>query len=57
MARFLRLHPSRNVPHSGIVVCTFDPDFKRQAERIDAAVACEGDIKDKLIRVNRPANL
>ncbi len=51
---FIRLHQT-NPDHSGIVVCTFDPDFKAQAERIDLAVSAYGDLGGELIRVNRPA--
>ena len=51
---FLRLHQHRTAEHAGIVICTFDPDFSRQAQRIDAAVAIESDIASKLVRVNRP---
>ena len=31
---FLRLHQHRTVDHQGIILCTFDPDFCRQAERM-----------------------
>jgi len=49
---FLRLH--RATPdHAGIVACTFDPDFERQSNRIDAALA-GADLRGQLIRVNRP---
>jgi predicted nuclease of predicted toxin-antitoxin system len=49
---FLRLH--RATPdHAGIVVCTFDPDFDRQASRIDAALAGV-DPRGQVVRVNRP---
>jgi hypothetical protein len=51
---FLRLHQSRNTDHAGIVACTVDADFCRQAQRIDAAVAAEPEMANKLIRVNRP---
>lgn len=50
---FIRLHDT-SPGHSGIVVCTFDPDFVRQASRIDEAIAGSGDLAGKLIRVNRP---
>jgi hypothetical protein len=33
---FLRLH--RETPLDGVVVCTFDIDFARQARRIDEAL-------------------
>ena len=49
---FVQLH--REKPeHSGIIVCTFDPDFVAQAERIHAAIAPESELTDKLIRINR----
>ena len=50
---FIALH--RSEPnHAGIIVCTFDADFIRQAERIDAAFKGYPDINGQLIRVNRP---
>ena len=52
---FLQLHRQRTSPHSGIVVCTFDPDFRRQADRIHEAVADGTEIVDDPIRVNRPS--
>jgi len=51
---FLRLHQHRTADHAGIVICTFDADFSREAQRIDAAVAIEPDTTNKLVRVNRP---
>jgi len=52
---FIRLH--REKPeHHGIVVCTVDADFAGQAARIHAAVGAAGDLRGKLIRVNRPAS-
>ena len=49
---FVHLH--REKPeHSGIIVCTFDPDFFAQAERIHAAISPESELTDKLIRINR----
>jgi hypothetical protein len=51
---FVRL--DRNQPgHSGIVACTFDPDFASQAKRIHDAITAQGDLTGKLLRVNRPA--
>lgn len=50
---FLRLH--RETPrHAGIVVCTFDLDFFRQARRIDRVLRELGDLTGKILRVNRP---
>jgi hypothetical protein len=51
---FIRLHRERP-SHSGIIVCTFDPDFMSLARRINEAVKHEVDLTGQLIRVNRPA--
>ena len=51
---FLRLHQHRSADHAGMVLCTVDPDFCRHAQRIDAAVASEGEMTNRLVRVNRP---
>lgn len=51
---FLNLHRHWTGDHAGIVLCTFDPDFRAQAQRIDAAVAGVSDVRNQLIRVNRP---
>jgi hypothetical protein len=51
---FLHLHLHRVVDHAGIVVCTFDPDFSRQAQRIHETVAMASEMLNQLIRVNRP---
>jgi hypothetical protein len=50
---FLRLHRHRTVDHAGVVLCTFDPDFSRQALRIHDAVTAASEIFNQLIRVNR----
>jgi hypothetical protein len=51
---FLRLH--REQPdHQGIIVCTYDADFPRQAARIHEALAAETSLAGKLMRVNRPS--
>lgn len=50
---FIRLHRSRP-EHHGVVVCSFDPDFARQAREIDEAIASCGNLTRELIRVNRP---
>ena len=50
---FIKLH--RDMPnHSGIVVCTFDPDFEALAIRIHQTVTTSADMSGKLLRVNRP---
>lgn len=51
---FLRLHRDRIEDHPGIVLCTFDTDFWRQAQQIHVAVSAAGDMKNQLVRVNRP---
>lgn len=51
---FLQLHRTQNEEHAGMVLCTFDLDFRRQAQRIDAAVAAAPEMRNHLIRVNRP---
>jgi hypothetical protein len=50
---FIRLH-SIAANHSGILVCTFDPDFIAQAERIHKAIESQL-MAGQLIRINRPA--
>jgi len=50
---FVRLH-SLNRAHSGIIVCSFDPDFSGQARRIHETVASAGSLSGQLLRVNRP---
>ena len=52
---FLQLHRRRTESHSGIVLCTFDLDYAGQAQRIDAAVAILSNVRDQLVRVNRPS--
>ena len=51
---FIRLH-AENPDHHGIIVCTVDADSAGQAGRIHAAIGAAGDLRGKLIRVNRPA--
>lgn len=41
--------------HAGIIVCTVDPDFAGQAERIHQAVSGQSSLNGQLIRVNRPS--
>ena len=49
---FIRLH--RQQPgHTGIVVCTFDPDFSGQADRIHQALSGYATLAGQLVRVNR----
>jgi len=52
---FLRLHQHRTGDHAGIVLCTFDADFCRQARRIHDSVGTGSEMANKLVRVNRPS--
>jgi hypothetical protein len=49
---FIRLHREQPA-HAGIIVCTHDPDFPRQATRIDAALSRAGALLGQLVRINR----
>lgn len=53
-ADFIKLH-KQNARHHGIIVCTENKDRHQLACRIDAAILEVSDIREKLIRVNRPA--
>jgi predicted nuclease of predicted toxin-antitoxin system len=53
---FLRLH-AQDSSHPGIVVCTFDPDFVRQALRIHEALGEQAELAGQVVRVNRPPPL
>lgn len=50
---FLRLHVAQP-DHAGIIICTADPDFTRQAQRIDAVLSALPDLRGRVVRVNRP---
>ena len=50
---FIRLHREQ-AQHTGIIVCTFDPAFEAQAERIHKAIAGKASLAGQLLRVNRP---
>ena len=51
--QFVRLHQTIST-HAGIVVCTFDPDFAGQAERIQGSLTGGENWAGQLLRVNRP---
>jgi len=51
---FIRLHRERP-DHAGIIVCTVDGQFNRQAASIHAAVEETANLHGQLIRVNRPS--
>jgi hypothetical protein len=50
---FIKLHQT-NFEHSGIIACTFDPDYRGLASRISEAVQQNEPMVKKLVRVNRP---
>jgi len=52
---FIRLH-RKDPNHSGIIVCTADADFIRQANRVHEAIEALPQLDGQLIRVNRPAS-
>ncbi|HRX78299.1 MAG: DUF5615 family PIN-like protein [Planctomycetaceae bacterium] len=49
---FIKLHEDQP-NHRGIIVCTFDSDFRAQALRIHHAIESEATLDGKLLRVNR----
>lgn len=51
---FRRLHTLRS-DHHGIIICTTDRDFVRQAHRIHQALTDVVTLRGELIRVNRPS--
>jgi Domain of unknown function (DUF5615) len=53
---FITLH-QKQPDHTGIIVCTFDPDFTRQAQRIAEAIEEIPSPQGQLVRVNRPASI
>jgi predicted nuclease of predicted toxin-antitoxin system len=50
---FRNLHKA-GIPHSGMVLCTENADFKSLAARIDLALSLVGELTGQLIRVTRP---
>lgn len=50
---FVQLHAKQS-SHAGVVVCTFDPDFEGQAQRIHDALKSIPQLTGQLVRVNRP---
>lgn len=49
---FIQLH-QKSPDHLGINVCTFNPEFVAQAQRIDQALQLQADLRGQLVRVNR----
>lgn len=50
---FIRLHHERP-NHTGIMVCTFDPDFIGQATRIHTVLQSASQPTGQLLRIHRP---
>lgn len=50
---FRKLHNS-GIKHSGIILCTFDPDFQRQALRIHETIE-NTELDGRIINVYRPS--
>ncbi len=54
---FIHLHGSSS-RHFGIIVCSFDPLFLEQAQRIHQAIEShKGILNGRLLRINRPQSL
>jgi hypothetical protein len=51
---FIRLHQAAP-DHSGMIVCTYDPDFEALAGRIHNALQAYSEWTGRLVRINRPA--
>jgi len=51
---FIVLHKTLQ-NHEGIIVCSFDLDFKALALRIHKGISSAESLSGKLIRINRPA--
>jgi hypothetical protein len=50
---FRKLHTAGHA-HSGLILCTADPDFDALANRVHSALLGTSDISGKLLHVNRP---
>ena len=51
---FIALH-RKSINHAGIIVCSFDLDFKNLAHRIHQQISGIKSLSGKLIRINRPS--
>ncbi|MBI3865216.1 MAG: DUF5615 family PIN-like protein [Planctomycetia bacterium] len=49
---FFRLHREQPA-HTGIIACTFDPDFGALANRIHVAISAASHLAGQVVRVNR----
>lgn len=53
--KHFRLLHEAGIAHAGLILCTYDPDFPGQAQRIHEALAGQESLAGQMIRVNRPA--
>ena len=51
---FLQLHQRGEIAHTGILACSYDPDFIRQARQIHQSISTLGEFQNRFVRVNRP---
>jgi predicted nuclease of predicted toxin-antitoxin system len=51
---FVKLHRASNA-HAGIIVCSRDDNWQRQADRIHDTVLIQPSLVGQLLRVNKPA--
>ncbi len=51
---FVKLHRASNA-HAGIIGCSRDDDWQRQADRIHGTVSIQQSLVGQLLRVNKPA--
>ena len=49
---FIQLHQTKH-EHSGIIVCTYDPDFVALAHRVHTVILNHAEMKGQLVRVSR----
>jgi hypothetical protein len=50
---FIRLH-GQGKAHSGIIACTYDPNFDDLAQPIHKVIEGQSELVGQLLRVNRP---
>ncbi|MCB0597134.1 MAG: DUF5615 family PIN-like protein [Lewinellaceae bacterium] len=49
---FIRLH-KKGIPHTGIVVCTYNRDQEQLAKKIHSAISDYDSLHDQLVRIYR----
>ncbi len=53
---FIRIH-KETPKHSGIIICTQNPNNQQLAEKIDEKIRTQDQLTNLLLRVNRPQGL